>query len=78
MSTKSVILLIILLLIIISGIGVTVWRFSQNASQDLTPEAQDASTTDNQLDTASTTGTGGSCEVPAEVSNVEVNYPSCN
>lgn len=65
-------MLVVLLLIIIAGIGVTVWRFNQNTTQDLTSSAQEEETT------TPAAGGNSSCQVPDEVSNVSVDYPSCN
>ncbi len=84
-TKKSIALLIALLLIVTSGIGITVWRFSQNESQTVRTDAQvpasvTSSVSTNNLSTASTrpAAEGGTCDLPSEVTNVEVNYPSCN
>lgn len=75
MNTRTIVLLLVLLLIVVGGIGVTVWRFSQTPSQNVRTGAQES--TASPSPTASQGSSGGSCQVPAEVTNVSVDYPSC-
>jgi hypothetical protein len=84
MTTKTAILTFALLLLMAAGVVVGIYLVRQN--QDVRSRADTTITDPNP--TANTAGTGAqaaqqgaqgdSCTPPAEVTNVAVDYPSCD
>jgi hypothetical protein len=79
MSTKTAIVTFVLLLLLAGGVVVGVYLVRQN--QDVRSRADENTFTaqdQNQEDQTQNQGAQGACTPPAEVTNVQVDYPACD
>ena len=82
MTTKTAIVTFVLLLLLAGGVVVGVYLVRQN--QDVRSRADEPTftaqeqTLEDQTQNQQNQGAQGSCTPPAEVTNVQVDYPACD
>ncbi len=79
MSKTAIIAIVLLTFGIIGGVSLGVLRMSQSSqTEEIASSNQDEFSTPSSFPAIVSDVTAQSCTTPAQVSNVEVNYPSCS